>query len=322
MTTAKARAAVLASTLALGLAACGDLRSPVRERASIVAAGDIAGCFWRGDEATARLLDRIDGVVIAIGDIVYQSGTRGEYARCYAPTWGRHKERTRPVPGNHDYRTGDAAPYFAYFGANAGRAGQGWYSYRVDGWHVVALNSEEPLKEGSVQLAWLREELRKNPTRCTLAYMHHPRFSSGKHGSRDRTLDAWKTMYAAGVDVVLSGHDHHYERFAPQTPDGKADPERGIRQFVLGMGGAPMYPVRRPIANSEAITNRAHGVLKLQFRPDGYDWEFVPIRGHRFRDQGSGTCSPPVALPPLPADSVPTPASDSAAALPLDTAGP
>ncbi|HEX5725957.1 MAG TPA: metallophosphoesterase, partial [Longimicrobiaceae bacterium] len=222
------------------LAACGE-GGPDRARASLVGAGDIASCWWRADESTARLLDKIDGVVFTVGDNVYQDGSLRQYARCYAPTWGRHLERTRPTPGNHDYKTRDGAGYFAYFGARAGEPGKGWYSYEVDGWHVVALNTEEEVGEDSEQLRWLREDLRRHRTRCTLAYMHHPRFSSGKHGGRDQLGPLWNLLYASGVEVVLAGHDHHYERFAPQTPDGRLDRAKGIRQFIVGTGGAPHY---------------------------------------------------------------------------------
>lgn len=285
---------LLASLATIVLAACGEdgalRRTPARMQASVVAAGDVASCWWRGDEATARLLDRIDGVILGLGDMVYQDGTPGQFRDCYGPTWGRHLERTRPVPGNHDYRYQDGAGYFAYFGSRAGQPGKGWYSFDVDGWHLVALNSEEPLDEGSEQIAWLREDLRRSGARCTLAYVHHPRFSSGKHGSRSRVETAWRVLYEAGVEVVLSGHDHHYERFAPQNPDGEPDPARGIRQWVVGTGGSPTYPLRDVAPGSEVRNNRVRGVLVFRFTPESYEWEFVPITGHRFADRGSARC--------------------------------
>ncbi len=282
----------LLAAVTLLLPGCGDGRGQRQDggRVSLVAAGDIASCWWRADEMTARLLDRLPGVVVTLGDNVYQSGSASQYRDCYGPTWGRHLSRTRPVPGNHEFRSHEATPYFAYFGRRAGEPGKGWYSFDVDGWHVVALNSEAPIKEGSEQLDWLRRDLAAHPVRCTLAYMHHPRFSSGKHGSRDRTADAWEVMYAAGVDVVLAGHDHHYERFAPQDPDGRADPARGIRQFVVGTGGAPTYGLRETAANSEVRNDRVYGVLALTFHPDSYAWRFVPVRGRRFTDTGTGRC--------------------------------
>jgi hypothetical protein len=284
------RAAALIAA-ALLLAACGRGGAGGKDDTSLVAAGDIAGCFWRGDEATARLLDRMGGVVAPLGDVVYPHGTDAEFRRCYHPTWGRHLDRTRPAVGNHEYKTRDAAGYFRYFGARAGQAGKGWYSYQHDGWHVVVLNSEEPLEPGSEQVRWLDADLKAHPSRCTLAYFHHPRFSSGRHGGKARVADAFRVMYDHGVDVVLSGHDHHYERFAPQDPDGREDRERGIRQFVVGTGGAPSYRLRnKPVRNSEALSNNVRGVLRLVFHDDGYEWEFVPIPGRRYEDRGRGEC--------------------------------
>lgn len=274
------------------LAACsgdGEQR-PARPRTSLVTAGDIASCWWRGDEATARLLDRIDGVVAPLGDLVYQDGTPGQFARCYGPTWGRHRARTRPTPGNHDYRTREGAGYWGYFGANAGERGKGWYAYDLDGWRVLVLNSEAPIGAESEQVRWLRAELAAHPSRCTLAYMHRPAFSSGKHGGAGSVRDVLQVLYDGGVDVLLGGHDHHYERMAPQDPDGKADPARGIRQFVVGTGGAPTYRPKEAAPNSEVMNDRALGVLRLVFHPGWYEWQFVPIRGHRFTDSGRGTC--------------------------------
>jgi hypothetical protein len=274
------------------LAACrGDQRAAGRPpHTTLVAAGDIAGCWWRGDEATARLLDHIGGVVAPLGDNVYQNGSAAQFADCYGPTWGRHKARTRPAVGNHDYRTEDAKPYYDYFGDAAGPRGKGWYSYELEGWHVVVLNSETGIGEGSEQLGWLRDDLRKHPGRCTLAYMHRPRFSSGSHGDSERVKEAFRAMYEGGVDVLLGGHDHTYERFAPQDPDGRRDSGRGVRQFVVGTGGAPFYKFRGELhANSEVHQNRVHGVLRLVFHSDGYDWEFVGA-GEGFSDKGHGEC--------------------------------
>jgi hypothetical protein len=275
---------------ALLLAACGRAEGGWKDT-SLVAAGDIAGCYWRGDEATARLLDRMGGVVAPLGDVVYPHGTDAEFRQCYHPTWGRHLDRTRPAVGNHEYKTKRAAGYFRYFGARAGEIGKGWYSYRHDGWHVVVLNTERPLEPGSEQIRWLEADLMANPSRCTLAYFHHPRFSSGRHGGTSRVNEAFRVMYDNGVDVVLSGHDHHYERFAPQDPSGGIDHERGIRQFVVGTGGAPSYRLRnKPVAHSEALANNVRGVLRLVFHEDSYEWEFVPIPGRRFDDRGRGDC--------------------------------
>jgi hypothetical protein len=277
----------LAAALLAALAACGGERGV--DHTSLVAAGDIGSCFWRGDEATARLLDHIGGIVAPLGDNAYPEGTDYEYSHCYARTWGRHLDRTRPAVGNHEYKTKDAAGYFRYFGARAGPPGKGWYSYAHDGWHLIVLNSEKPLARGTEQYDWLVADLRAHPTRCTLAYFHHPRWSSGRHGGKERIMDAYRAMYDAGVDVILSGHDHHYERFAPLDPVGRLDP-RGIRQFVVGTGGAPSYRLRDRVRHSEAIAAHVRGVLRLEFRPDGYSWEFVPIPGRDFRDAGRASC--------------------------------
>ncbi|HYH78251.1 MAG TPA: metallophosphoesterase [Longimicrobium sp.] len=280
--------------LAAALAACGSdpprMDGSPRPHTSIVAAGDVASCWWRADEATARLLDRISGVVVPLGDNVYSSGTAAQFAQCYGPTWGRHRARTRPVIGNHDHRTQRGAPYYAYFGAAAGTPGKGWYSYDLDGWHVVVLNTETEMGAGSEQMTWLREDLRAHPSQCTLAAMHRPRFSSGKHGESERVKPLFTALYEAGVDVVLSGHDHTYERFKPQDPEGRSQPERGIRQFVVGTGGAPFYDFPEEAhPNSEVRQNRVHGVLRLVFYPAGYDWEFVGVNDS-FEDRGSARC--------------------------------
>jgi hypothetical protein len=273
------------------LAACARDRVPSGPppHTSLVAAGDIASCWWRSDDATGRLLDHITGVVAPLGDIVYQAGSRAQFRDCYAPAWGRHKARTRPAIGNHDMGTEKGAPYYEYFGAAAGPAGKGWYSYELEGWHVVVLNSEVGIDSTSEQLGWLRADLAAHPAKCTLAYMHRPRFSSGRHGDSERVKPAFAALYQGGVDVVLGGHDHLYERFAPQDAEGRKDP-RGVRQFVVGTGGAPFYDFREHLnANSEVHQNKVHGVLRLVFHPDGYDWEFVGVSGG-FSDHGHGDC--------------------------------
>jgi acid phosphatase type 7 len=276
---------------ALLAAACAPPRPDPAERTSLVAAGDIAMCLFRGDELTARLLDRIGGVVAPLGDNVYPDGTYREFVHCYDRTWGRHLHHTRPAVGNHEHRTPGAAGYYRYFGERAGTPGEGWYSYSLDGWHVIVLNSDLPMRPGSRQHDWLVADLAAHPARCTLAYFHHPRFSSGKHGGKERVIAVFPTLYEAGVDVILSAHDHHYERFAPQDPEGRVDLERGVRQFVVGTGGAPSYPLRERAPNSEILGNHVRGVLRLVFHPDAYEWEFVPVQGRRFRDAGRGTCT-------------------------------
>jgi acid phosphatase type 7 len=273
----------------LALAACGG--DGGRGHTSIVAAGDIASCFWRGDEATARLLDDIGGVVVTLGDNVYPSGTDREFRQCYDRSWGRHLDRTRPSVGNHEYKTRDASGYFNYFGERAGPRGKGWYSFDHEGWHLIALNSDEPMQRGTEQYRWLVEDLRRNQrTRCTLAYFHHPRWSSGKHGGKERVIDAYRALYDGGADVLLTGHDHHYERFAPLDPVGRVDEARGIRSFVVGTGGAPSYRMRATEPHSEALGDDIRGVLRMVFHPDSYEWEFVAIPGRRFHDEGRGEC--------------------------------
>jgi 3',5'-cyclic AMP phosphodiesterase CpdA len=253
-----------------------------------VGAGDIALCTADGNpEATARLLDAIGGTVFALGDNAYMSGTAEEYRDCYDRTWGRHRIRTRPVPGNHEYESPQAAPYFDYFGFNAGPHGLGYYSFNLGAWHLVALNSNVAVSAGSAQAAWLRADLAANRARCTLAYWHHPRFSSGRHGNEARMRDFWQILYEAGADIVLSAHDHTYERFAPQDPEGFPDNEHGIRQFVAGTGGARPSAFVNIGPNSEARLATL-GVLKLTLSGSGYDWEFISVSGPG--DSGSGSC--------------------------------
>lgn len=247
---------------------------------------------FSGADATASLLDGIEGVVFTTGDHAYDSGTAREFRNCYGPTWGRHRARTRPSPGNHDYRTAGAAPYYAYFGENAGPPGRGYYSYDVGAWHIVSLNSNLRAEARSEQERWLRTDLVAHPTRCTLAYWHHPVFSSGPHGNSPRMLALWSVLYEFGVDVVVNGHDHHYERFAPQAPDGALDLSRGIREFIVGTGGADLYDVHTPRANSEVQNDTTWGVLKLTLRAASYDWEFIPVAGETFRDKGTASCVP------------------------------
>jgi hypothetical protein len=262
--------------------------------ATLIAAGDIARCGADDDSATARLLDELRGTIATLGDNAYESGTSQEFARCYATTWGRHKSRTRPSPGNHDYHTRDAAGYFDYFGAAAGTRGKGYYSYSVGRWHVISLNSNcgaiGGCHRGSPQERWLRADLRASRARCTLAYWHHARFSSGEHGSDSKTQGLWEALHAARADVILVGHDHNYERFAPMRPNGALDRRRGIRQFVVGTGGARLRPIEERARHSEVRNSNTHGVLVLKLRPSSYSWRFVPVAGKSFTDSGTGAC--------------------------------
>ena len=261
------------------------------EPAILLAAGDIAGCNWDADEATAQLVESQPGTVATLGDNVYSDGTAEQYATCYDPTWGRFKDRTMPAPGNHDYNTAGAVGYYAYFGAAAGDPAKGYYSYDLGSWHIIVLNSNIDMSAGSAQEQWLRDDLAAHPAACTLAYWHHPRFSSGSsHGNNKDTAPLFQALYDAGAEIVLSGHDHDYERFAPQTPDAQPDSVLGIREFVVGTGGARFYDFDPPQPNSEVRNNDTHGVLKLTLSPDGYSWEFLPVAGSTSTDSGSGTC--------------------------------
>ena len=255
----------------------------------LVGAGDIAN-GGSGAEATARLLDNIPGTVFTAGDNAYPDGTDADYAQKYDPTWGRHKARTRPCPGNHEYHTPGAPGYFNYFGASAGPSGLGYYSYNLGDWHIISLNSETSMSAGSPQEQWLRADLASNHMDCILAYWHRARFSSGTHGNQADTQPLWQALYEAGAEIVVVGHDHNYQRFAPQTATGQADPVRGIREFVAGMGGAGHYVFTTPIVNTEAYNVDTDGVLKLTLGPGTYSWEFVPVAGQTYTDWGSGVC--------------------------------
>ncbi len=261
--------------------------------ATLVGAGDIAVCGVNGDEKTAALLDAIPGTVFTTGDNAYESGSASEYSNCYAPSWGRHKARTRPVVGNHEYGTTGAAGYFGYFGTAAGKAGEGWYSYDVGAWHVIVLNSNCSVVScatGSLQEKWLRADLAASQAACTVALWHHPRFNSGAHGNDTAVQPLWNALYEYGADLVLNGHDHIYERFAPQRPDGTADSAYGIREIIIGTGGRPLYNFNTIKPNSEARNNTVFGVLRLTLRADSYDWRFVPVAGGTYTDSGSDGC--------------------------------
>jgi hypothetical protein len=259
--------------------------------AVLVGAGDIARCDEHQGEATAKLLDGIAGMVFTAGDNAYPTGAAQEFIECYGVTWGRHRSRTRPAPGNHDYDSPQAAPYFKYFGANAGPPGRGYYSYDIGRWHIVSLNSNGNAKSwGAAQETWLRMDLTASSAVCKLAYWHHPYFSSGKkYGNHPHMKELYKILFQHGVSVVISGHDHIYERFGPQDPEGKAD-AKGVRQFVAGTGGAPLYKFGAVKPNSEARSAAAHGVLAFTLKPTSYDWEFIPVAGQSFRDRGSAKC--------------------------------
>jgi hypothetical protein len=261
---------------------------------TLVAAGDIADCFSNGDEQTAALVNTIPGTVAALGDLAYENGAPHEFAQCYEPTWGQFKARTRPAAGNHEYQTPGAAGYFAYWGATAGAPTQGWYSYDLGAWHVVVLNSNCTFvggcHAGSPQEAWLRQDLAANQRRCTLAYWHHPRFSSGSVGGSSSVGPLFQALYDANAEALLVGHAHNYQRWVPQNPSGARDDQRGVRQFVVGTGGRVQHPVRPQLPNQEAVNDDTFGVLRLTLRGSAFDWQFVPVAGRTFTDSGSQSC--------------------------------
>jgi len=291
-------ALVTATAFVLLLSNCGsrETASPRSVDPPVVAsAGDIADCAGEGDEATADLLKDIGGTIITLGDNAYENGSPEDFTSCYDPTWGRFRARTKPTTGNHEYYTPKARGYFGYFGKVAGDSEEGYYSYDLGGWHLIALNSNCEEVGGcgsdSPQGRWLQNDLADNPSKCTLAYFHYPLFTSGNYRPGiPEVKPLWSTLYAAGADVVLNGHDHNYQRFAPQDPDGKKDPERGIREFVVGTGGGSLYTVDSPIENTQVYNDNTYGVLRLILRPGGYDWQFLSAQGSSFSDAGSSTC--------------------------------
>jgi hypothetical protein len=285
----------------IGAPVPGPAAGPAGSDPVIGAAGDIA-CAPAGEVTPAGchqqvtsdlLIDMVPTAVLALGDLQYETGRRSGFEEVYARTWGRLKRITRPVPGNHEYKTAGAKGYFDYFGAAAGDPAKGWYSYDLGAWHLIALNSEcdhvGGCGPGSPQERWLRGDLAAHRNACTLAYWHRARFSSGTHGNYEAYDAFWRALYEAGADLVLNAHDHNYERFAPQDPDGRPDPARGIREFVVGTGGKNHYAIKVVKANSEVI-GQPFGVLKLTLRPSGYEWRFLSEAGGGFADAGSGRC--------------------------------
>jgi hypothetical protein len=261
----------------------------------LIGAGDIADCSdISGAEATAKLLEANPGTVMAVGDLAYPDGTKENFA-CYDKTWGRVKSRTRPAVGNHEFHSTGATFYFDYFGSAAGDSKNGFYSYDLGSWHIIVLNSEcsevGGCNAGSREEKWLRADLASHPAACTLAYFHKPLFSSGdKHGNDPEIQPFFQALYDAHADVVVNGHDHDYERFAPQSPNGSPDPKLGIREFVAGTGGKSHRPFAASRPNSEIRDDTTFGVLKLVLGPHHYDWLFVPEAGKTFTDSGSGQC--------------------------------
>jgi len=267
---------------------------------TLVGAGDIVGCSdLSGAQATAKLIDAIPGTVFAAGDLAYQRGTYEEFVKCYGPTWGRFKARTRPTPGNHEYDGASATGYFRYWDGRAGDPGKGYYSYDLGSWHIVVLNTNcvsthlGGCAEGSPEETWLKQDLATHHNVCTLAYGHHALFSSGllpKHAEHPELRAFWQDLYDAHADLILAGHEHSYERFAPQNPEGSSDPDHGIREIVVGTGGRSHTPLGYAKPNSEIRDDKTYGVLKLTLSPGKYRWQFLPVPGKAFRDSGGGTC--------------------------------
>ena len=251
----------------------------------VAAAGDIAS-ENSGDDETAAVLDKIaPNAVLSLGDNAYPDGALSEFQAYYEPTWGRHRVRTRPSPGNHDYHTEGASGYFTYFGA---RAPGPYYSFDLGGWHVISLNSEISMSASSEQYEWLQDDLASSTARCTLAYWHKPRFTAGRYDDFTFTTPIWRLLYSATAEIVLNGHDHNYQRYELMTPDGAPAPVRGIREFVVGTGGRSLYELSHD-PRREAAQARVLGVLQLMLRPAGYDWRFAPVSGG-YSDTGTGEC--------------------------------
>lgn len=285
-------------TGALAWAAEGDPVVPLADPV-LVGAGGIASCDTAGDEATAALVNALpDATVFTAGDNAYEKGTAAQFAKCYDKTWGKFKARTHPTPGNHDYATSGAGPYYDYFGAAAGKKGDGWYSYDLGAWHIVVLNSNckhsAKCAVGSLQEKWLKADLAASTARCTAAVIHHPRFSSDDvegQGDGPHVGPLWNDLYDAGADLVVSGHSRVYERFAPQTPAGVADPDFGLPLINVGTGGRGHAGfIKTPKANSVKRDDTSWGVLKLTLHADGFDYAFLPIAGSKFTDAGTGMC--------------------------------
>lgn len=277
----------------------------------MIGAGDIAVCGTMGDEATGALVDsvlktdsveKVETVVFTAGDNAYPSGAEGPaytFIRCFNPSWGskRIMRSIHPAPGNHDFENTMGAGYYKYFGDRAGPAGKGYYSYDIGEWHAVSLNSEILVDPGpnsgeaKAQEEWLIKDLKDHGKPCTLAYFHRPLFSSGDfHGPTPEVQGLWDILYEAGVDLVLDGHDHHYERFLPQTPSGVADSVKGIEEIIVGTGGGERRGLRYPLAaNSAAQVHGYWGVLKLTLGAGEYRHAFLDIGG-RVWDRGGRKC--------------------------------
>jgi len=256
----------------------------------LVGAGDISICGQKGDDLTADLLANIPGTIFTAGDNSNEDGTSYEYLNCFGPSWGRYLDRLYPSPGNHDYGTDNGSAYYDYFPTVAAVRGKGYYSYDIGSWHIIALNSVIDTSKDSLQVVWLREDLASHPGLCSLAYWHHPRWTSGTSGDNGHTATIWQILYDYDVDVVVNGNEHMYERFAPMDPAGMLDLEHGIREFVAGTGGVSHYLLGEIKTNSQLRDNTTFGVLKFTLYSDGYAWEFIPVDATGFTDSGTDSC--------------------------------
>jgi acid phosphatase type 7 len=282
-----------------------QIKAQTSRESTLIAAGDIASCPETGDDQTAKLiqsmLEKTPATIAALGDLVYPTGKLETYQNCYGPTWGKFLKQTKAAIGNHDYANGTSQGYASYFGAAAGPSPEHYYSYdlgtgqekKLGTWHVIVLNSNcwavGGCEQGSKQYKWLQSDLEKNPNNCTLAYWHHPRFSSALHGNNEFMQDVWALLANSGVELVLNGHDHNYERFAPLNAAGQPS-KTGTRAFVVGTGGKNTYPFLITKPGSQVRKTNVFGVLELKLKASSYDWRFVPVAGKTFTDAGSTNC--------------------------------
>ena len=262
---------------------------------TLIAAGDIGRCDSSADDATGALAASLPGVVATLGDTAYEDGTTQQLEECFGGSWGGVKDRIRfAVTGNHDMHTDGGEPLQAYLGSAAARDGHTWFSEDLGAWHIVVLDSTcgflgDLCGAESDQVRWLREDLAASGARCTLALMHQPRFSSGEHGDSGAVRSFWDELYAADAELVLVGHDHDYERFAPQAPDGSPDDARGVVEIVVGTGGGDLEAFREARPNSLVRFDDAHGVLALTLGAGSWSSRFIDIAGVA-RDTGGGSC--------------------------------
>lgn len=295
------RSGQIAATIVLGALVVSCARSPsgpstrgdggvapTGVTVTMLAAGDIGQCGRAEVAQVARLVAGLAGDLLLVGDIAYFQGTAANFRDCFNPAWGAFRSRWHPVPGNHEYESPGAAPYFEYFGEAAGPSGLGYYAFNAGDWLILMLNSNTPATRGSPQWEFARQQLSGQRTPCTMAVWHHPLFSSGPNGNNAQMRDMWALLEANDAEVVVVGHDHLYERFARQTSTGVADPAAGIRQFTVGTGGAELYNFVRVTPNSEERILR-HGVARFTLRPALVEWEFLSVEG-TVRDNGLDTC--------------------------------